>query len=512
MRKYSTDTFSRGELPPLNPVALCEKYGLGRPFAEVSYLEDSPWYYDVDPNPSGPDLPAWIDWNRDGEFEDGSDEADCDVSVSVRGAAATHGPGGFRFHDYVPSPDPQPSPWIPPKGNIVDEYAVGSWPVRPRLARIGAGSGSRLYLFWARGGPQLVYRYTPSKFDECSFAPYSSGLWDVCHEWSEASYRNEMNGFNNFAARRFAVVDPENADSIVIVYALSDQLYWRQLKIDDEPAPLTERWTDPQPLPGTAAANVETVAGADMIVADDPDTGTPMLWLVYVGPNEELYYNRLGPDGVWETEQPVLSSGGFPVTVWASDFWTEGLGVGLAKDADGTVWLAYPGEEFGLGTSRLFFRTFDGATGTWPAASMPGGDELWTTKAPAFLWTPDDPEAASPGRFRLVYADAISTTGTIMATTDEGTTWVWNAWFHENGATTFDMLYEPGTDNNIRMAYIAGNRLYFQPFVDGIVDAVFSDANDWSGMADGICQCLRGCDDLCDCTRPSLCVVNDLRH
>jgi hypothetical protein len=72
-----------------------------------------------------------------------------------------------------------------------------------------------------------------------------------------------------------------------------------------------------------------------------------------------------------------------------------------------------------------------------------------------------------------------------------------NEWFSAHGAAA---LFEPGTDDNIRLAVAFGyavgatpdGALEIRPKADGIVDLAQVDRDDWAGMATGLCRILVG--------------------
>ena len=165
---------------------------------------------------------------------------------------------------------------------------------------------------------------------------------------------------------------------------------------------------------------------------------------------------------------------------------------------DGTLafeWALNPAEGTVTTTSEDVTTCFSGVSLGAPAA-----------KAPAFLWAPDNPGTVTPGRFHLGYefqGSPFSNT----AMTDEGTEWVDDILLSNQRVSAYELFYDPGTDDNgnepgkddnIRMAYTSDNYLYFLPFFDGVVDAIHTDANDWLGMARGVCSGIRGCT-LCNC-------------
>jgi hypothetical protein len=447
-------TFSDGTgRPSYNNVALSEigavpQPGLPRHQALLARLRDL-YGYQVD-------LAAGnVDWNRDGIFQPGTvaayantyPDGDCELSSANR---------------------------IPLGASTLEA---------PALARLG----SQVFLFFLDAGNHLAvlasnpfpFHCPPGGFPGCGSTAFASFAID--QPWNQ--------GLGSVDVQR--IVDREIPKLLILFRDASGRLFETKMEIGSG----GPRFGDATAVPTTHPVAEEiSVTGKEDHV-----------WLIYKDANGALWLKkRLSITSAWSADAAVLASHlpvpGPRVPALASP--------ALHELPDGTLYGAFPlADRLGQGdTLRLW--TYHPGTGLWSDTNLLQ-QAVTTLGRPAMAWRPLPPGAALPGRL-YVYWTPRNADGTPSALREAWTVRGSdghvdmsfamkhsNEWFSAHGVAA---LFEPGTDDNIRLAVAFGyavgatpdGALEIRPKADGIVDLVQVDRDDWAGMATGLCRILVG--------------------
>jgi hypothetical protein len=173
----------------------------------------------------------------------------------------------------------------------------------------------------------------------------------------------------------------------------------------------------------------------------------------------------------------------------------------------------------GFGNERQLYGAFANSSGRVQLYRLDQSNMLWTkiniydtsapgpiASKPVLAWVPRQSEADSKGQLYMFYSNIVEAATATQEAKNEprmrvshtlgfgGTTKLGldspfdNIWSFSLGLAA---MYEPGIDQNLRLAYVSGNgALSFRPKADGINDYELKNESDWAVFRVTLCQTL----------------------